>query len=181
MSHDKISRREFLKRTAVGGAAALALATALPGAKGAHAAEGGRILDAHEWQTIEAATARIVPTDQDPGAKEAWAVNYVDQQLAVCYHDARQLYHDGVKRLDDQSQKQFGANFVDLSPEQQDQILEDAEKNDSAFFNTLRQHTMEGCFADPEYGGNKDRIMWKMVGFPGRKLPDGYTNEIACQ
>ena len=36
-----------------------------------------------------------------------------------------------------------------------------------AFFNTLRTHTMEGMFADPIYGGNKDFAGWRLVGFPG--------------
>ena len=36
-----------------------------------------------------------------------------------------------------------------------------------AFFNTLRTHTMEGMFADPVYGGNKDFAGWRLVGFPG--------------
>ncbi len=181
MAQLNISRREFLKRAVAGGGAALALATTLPGVKGIPSAEGGLFFDPHERETIEAAVARIVPTDQDPGAKEAGAANYIDQQLAVSYHDSQQLYRDGLKRLDAESRKQFGADFVDLSPDQQDTILEDAEKNNAAFFGALRQHTMEGCFADPEYGGNKDHIMWKMVGFPGKKLPEGYTNEIACK
>ena len=36
-----------------------------------------------------------------------------------------------------------------------------------AFFNTVRTHTMEGMFADPVYGGNKDFAGWLLVGFPG--------------
>ena len=36
-----------------------------------------------------------------------------------------------------------------------------------AFFNTVRTHTMEGMFADPVYGGNKDFAGWVLVGFPG--------------
>ena len=36
-----------------------------------------------------------------------------------------------------------------------------------AFFNTMRTHTMEGLFADPIYGGNKDFAGWRLVGFPG--------------
>ena len=31
----------------------------------------------------------------------------------------------------------------------------------------LRTHTMEGMFADPVYGGNKDFAGWRLVGFPG--------------
>ena len=26
---------------------------------------------------------------------------------------------------------------------------------------------MEGFFADPMYGGNRDKVGWKMIGFPG--------------
>jgi gluconate 2-dehydrogenase gamma chain len=65
---------------------------------------------------------------------------------------------------------------VRLNPEQQDEVIT-ALENDKAtgftyptareFFNTLRTHTMEGMFADPLYGGNKDFAGWRLVGFPG--------------
>ncbi len=35
------------------------------------------------------------------------------------------------------------------------------------FFGVLYQNVMEGMFSDPIYGGNKDKIGWKMIGFPG--------------
>ena len=35
------------------------------------------------------------------------------------------------------------------------------------FFNLLLNATMEGFFADPIYGGNRGKVSWKMVGFPG--------------
>jgi gluconate 2-dehydrogenase gamma chain len=35
------------------------------------------------------------------------------------------------------------------------------------FFNLLLANTIEGFFADPIYGGNRDKIGWKLVGFPG--------------
>jgi gluconate 2-dehydrogenase gamma chain len=37
----------------------------------------------------------------------------------------------------------------------------------SVFFGLLWKHTVEGFFADPIYGGNKDKIAWQMIGFPG--------------
>jgi gluconate 2-dehydrogenase gamma chain len=36
-----------------------------------------------------------------------------------------------------------------------------------AFFNILLQNTMEGYFADPIHGGNRNKAVWKMIGFPG--------------
>ena len=44
------------------------------------------------------------------------------------------------------------------------------------FFNFLWKHTQEGFFADPMYGGNKDKVAWKMLGFPG--LPATYADKI---
>jgi gluconate 2-dehydrogenase gamma chain len=35
------------------------------------------------------------------------------------------------------------------------------------FFGIVYQTVMEGMFADPIYGGNKDKAGWKMVGFTG--------------
>ena len=35
------------------------------------------------------------------------------------------------------------------------------------FFNLLLQPPMQGFFADPIYGGNRDKVAWKMIGFPG--------------
>src|SRR5437899_6008653 len=40
----------------------------------------------------------------------------------------------------------------------------------------LLQMTMEGFFADPMYGGNRNMAAWKMVGYPG--LPATYREEI---
>jgi gluconate 2-dehydrogenase gamma chain len=39
----------------------------------------------------------------------------------------------------------------------------------------LREHTVEGYFCDPVYGGNRDAVGWKLVGFPGAHW--GYTAE----
>jgi gluconate 2-dehydrogenase gamma chain len=44
------------------------------------------------------------------------------------------------------------------------------------FFNALLTITMEGFFADPIYGGNRNMASWKMLGFPG--LPATYANVI---
>jgi gluconate 2-dehydrogenase gamma chain len=35
------------------------------------------------------------------------------------------------------------------------------------FFESLLGLTIEGFFSDPIYGGNRDMVAWKMIGFPG--------------
>jgi gluconate 2-dehydrogenase gamma chain len=44
------------------------------------------------------------------------------------------------------------------------------------FFERLLAMTMEGFFADPIYGGNRDKVAWRMIGFPG--LPATYANVV---
>jgi gluconate 2-dehydrogenase gamma chain len=43
------------------------------------------------------------------------------------------------------------------------------------FFAVIREHTVEGYFCDPIYGGNRGAVGWQLVGFPGAQW--GYTAE----
>jgi hypothetical protein len=36
-------------------------------------------------------------------------------------------------------------------------------------------HTVEGMLCAPEYGGNRDRLGWRLVGFDGDSQPEGYV------
>ena len=46
----------------------------------------GKFFDLHQRATIEAAMARIIPTDDQPGAKEAGTVDFVDRYLSGTNH-----------------------------------------------------------------------------------------------
>jgi gluconate 2-dehydrogenase gamma chain len=37
----------------------------------------------------------------------------------------------------------------------------------NTFWGTVYATVMQGMFADPIYGGNRDKAGWKMIGFPG--------------
>jgi gluconate 2-dehydrogenase gamma chain len=43
------------------------------------------------------------------------------------------------------------------------------------FFAAVRQHTIEGTFCDPAYGGNRGAVGWRLLGFPGAQW--GYSAE----
>src|SRR3984957_11939052 len=68
-----------------------------------------------------------------------------------------------------------GTPFAGMSPERQDAYLHGLETGEKdlggvpskVFFEHLWQCTVEGFFSDPVYGGNRDMIAWRMVGFPG--------------
>jgi gluconate 2-dehydrogenase gamma chain len=151
-----------------------------------------------EAQFIETAVARLIPTDDHPGAIEAWVPNYLDKQLAGAWGSGERLYrsgpwestrpglgyqlpltpgelfHTAIKAINAQLTK-GGQAFSELPVEEQDAFLHKLEAGQidlngvpsQIFFEQLVGMTIEGFFSDPIYGGNKDMVGWKMIGFPG--------------
>ncbi|HLK84739.1 MAG TPA: gluconate 2-dehydrogenase subunit 3 family protein [Xanthobacteraceae bacterium] len=130
--------------------------------------------------TVAAFAERLMPgAPGKPGATDANVINYIDLALAGAYADQQDFYRRGLAQLDAYCRKAYDQPFVKLSAAQQDDVISALEQGKAsefefptaqAFFNTLRAHTMEGMFADPVYGGNKDFAGWKLVGFPGVQL-----------
>ncbi len=87
----------------------------------------------------------------------------------------QQLYRIGIAQTNAACRKKYGATFDRLSPAQQDEVLHALEGGTielpdlpaKTFFAMLLGNAIEGFFADPLYGGNRDKSGWKAVGFPG--------------
>ena len=87
----------------------------------------------------------------------------------------RARYRLGIAALNGYCSATFKQPFAKLTSEQRDQVLTDLQHgkiamqdiDSMAFFSLVHANTMEGFFADPIYGGNKDMVSWKMLGFPG--------------
>lgn len=97
----------------------------------------------------------------------------------------REVYRIGVSETNDYCRHTYGGKTFDqLPPDQQDATLLALQKGDAhlpsfpapVFFQMLFDNTVEGFFADPLYGGNRDMIGWKLVGFPG--VAADYRNAI---
>ena len=52
-------------------------------------------------------------------------------------------------------------------------------RSTAEFFEMVRYHVLEGVFCEPQYGGNKDMIGWRLVEFPGQQsgYADAYINK----
>jgi hypothetical protein len=96
----------------------------------------------------------------DPVARIAWRRRLTGWQ---------QQYRQGVAALD----KLAGGDFTKASHARQDKIL--VASSVSSFTALLFEHTIEGLYSAPEYGGNKGQTGWKEIGFPGDIQPRGYT------
>ena len=184
-----ITRRELFNRTGAYGGLAI-IASQFP--RALHAAERSAnrlVLSATQWRTVEAITARIIPTDEDPGAIEAGCVNFIDKALANEDEALRIEYEAGVLGIDTVSQIRFKKSFVDLDGDEQDTVLASLESGiatgwptgpvgSEQFFSTVRNHTIIGFLADPKHGGNRAYAGWRAIGYPGsRHRSGGYTVE----
>jgi gluconate 2-dehydrogenase gamma chain len=87
-------------------------------------------------------------------------------------------YRQGLAALDKYCRTAYaGKPFAELTDDQKDKLLAGLEKGPielegvsaSAFFEQVLFNTREGFFADPAYGGNRDMVGWKMIGFPGAR------------
>ena len=96
----------------------------------------------------------------DPVARIAWRRRLQGWQ---------DQYTTGVATLD----RLAGGDFTTASRAKQDKIL--AMSSVSSFTSLLFEHTVEGLYAVPEYGGNQGLAGWKDIGYPGDSQPRGYT------
>lgn len=126
----------------------------------------------HEWDTVEAATARIIPTDHDPGAREARVIVFIDRYLSgIDYifaaadgsgflkltgkfadawrarmHDMQQTYRDGIWQLDLLARQGFGREFKELDEAEQDRVLENLSGASKPVAVTLGKSEAVGTF-----------------------------------
>ena len=168
------SRRSVLAGS-VAGLSSIWLATHWPGIlaaqEHAHAIvkSGGPtrlgFLSPEQAVEIESVAAQIIPKDDTPGAREAGTIYFIDRALTTFDQDKEAAYTQGLKDLRAKTHELFpdADKFSGLNPTQQVQVLTAMER--TAFFAQVRLHTIVGFFANPEYGGNQEKIGWNLIGF----------------
>ncbi|MFN2544418.1 MAG: gluconate 2-dehydrogenase subunit 3 family protein [Actinomycetota bacterium] len=190
------TRREFLASGARAGAAGVAAASVpiqLLGPR-ARAAESN-VLSASERRTLRAAVARIVPAESegDWSGADVGADAYILQLLSGVsriyaggptrrrfarfqrlsrikrmgwsrhVRQLRTTYRAGLRALDDRAR----GDFAGASAEAQDAILTGLDYANDEFFGLLVEHTLEGVYSHPVYGGNDAFRAWKEFSYQG--------------
>lgn len=87
-----------------------------------------------------------------------------------------EVYRSAIRQISEQCHSRFnGHAFSELSASEQDGVLKEVEAGDfgvdnsKTFFDILLRNSREGFFSDPMYGGNRDFVGWKLIGFPGAR------------
>jgi gluconate 2-dehydrogenase gamma chain len=155
-------------------------------AAAAHAAHGAQespeqpttsFLSRAELADVDAIAAQIIPTDSTPGAREAGVALFIDRALATFFGRMAPDFRSQLAafRLRCQAQHPDAPSFAALTNQQQMDFLKLVER--TPFFERVRLLTLVGMFAMPKYGGNRDGIGWKLLGFQDQHIfepPFGY-------
>jgi gluconate 2-dehydrogenase gamma chain len=96
-----------------------------------------------------------------------------------------QFFKAGVAAVNAACIRAHGSTFDQLAPASTEAVLKDIDAGRmtddrlplASWFNEIVYPLfIEGCFADPMYGGNRDAVFWKMLGYPG--LPATHTVDM---
>lgn len=138
-----------------------------------------------EAADFDAFAARIMPTDDTPGAREAGVVYFADRALGSFLGDLLPMIQGGLADLAGRAGavEPSAVGFADIGDEVQDGILREVEADPTGqFFFLGRILVMLGMFSDPALGGNRSQIGWRLLGFEDRFVfepPFGYYDAEA--
>ncbi len=174
MRHDPERRALLMRAALLVGASALPVGACRSGCGRTPQRERAVTLDAAGWATVEAAAARILPTDDLPGAREANVVGFIDRQLALPHFAVfKHEFLVGVGVLDVLALAHAQLPFVQGTDDDRDVVLTALSDGDGSvhgfdaahFFDVLFTFTIEGMFSDPVHGGNANQVGWQLLGY----------------
>ncbi len=131
-----------------------------------------------QMTTLQALVDRIIPPDEDPGGWEAGVGDYLLRQFEGDLKDALERYRQGLDALDVEAQTVAGKHFAAsrsrrprmrlLTQIEQGKVQTEWPLDPAAFFSMACHHCAEGYYSDPGNGGNREGIVWQMIGFEVR-------------
>jgi gluconate 2-dehydrogenase gamma chain len=185
MKSAELSRRALLQALAAAAAAApFTWTEILEAARQTHdhsavsARDGGlSFFTPADAADVEAIAAQIIPTDDTPGAREAGVVSFIDRALATFFSQLGNAYRAQLAafQTDFRNVHPGAASFASLPSDAQIEHLKTVDR--TPFFDTTRVLTLLGMFSLPAYGGNREGVGWRLLGFEDAHVfqpPFGY-------
>jgi Gluconate 2-dehydrogenase subunit 3 len=163
------TRRDAIRRLAVGGAAAAAApfwVESLLATADQHAAHQAappaaaapwtpKVLDPRQNELVTVVSELIIPQTETPGATAAHVNQYIDAVLAEATPGVRDAFLQGIAWLDLRSESRFGARFVNAPPARQIELLTELshatspsaeDKPGADFFTAIKGMTITGYY-----------------------------------
>jgi hypothetical protein len=118
------------------------------------------------------------------GSVAAGLPSYIDDQAGGPLIGLRDLYRTSLAKVDQVASSVANAPFAALPDDERTLVFQmldsgafkpDPRRGGMTFIDVLIEHTIEGCFALPEYGGNVGTRGWQMLGLEGDNQPLGFS------
>lgn len=107
----------------------------------------------------------ILPPTKTPGAKAAAVGTFMTVMVNDCYDEEDQkIFHEGIKKLNDASEKNYDASFIKLSPQQKHEFLVSLDNEQREYMKNKK----------PEERSHYFRMMKELT------LLGYFTSEIGC-
>jgi hypothetical protein len=135
------------------------------------------MFDELQLRSLHALLDTIIPPDDFPGAVDAGVADYLLRQLSGDLAELLPSYQLWLSNLDAEAIAIHGPPFAKLSLRERTDLLENIEKGEvttdwsieaAPFFRQIVEHCGEGYYSDPGNGGNREGIVWQMIGFEVR-------------
>jgi len=139
--------------------------------------------DSHQQASIKAVQIQLFPEDGDgPSANDINGLDYLEWALTDLDNQEDgdgDFIQKGVGWLDSLSEQTKGSQFIKLSLEQQNEVLQKISQSSAGenWLSLLIYYLLEALLLDPIYGGNPDQIGWQWLQHqPGFPRPNDQTN-----
>ena len=170
-----LGRRQFIASSAAlarGSLLVLTMPALLAACREAEQARTGgsplQTLTGLEAAEFEAMAARIIPSDDTAGAREAGVIYFIDQVLGEASRtELLTELREGLAGMQQRVASEYGEPYFHLLDDaRQDQLLTTIET--TPLFSTIRYLTIAGMFSLPRYGGNRDGLGYQLIGMDNR-------------
>ena len=135
-----------------------------------------RLFDDVDRRILGSLCEQIFPKDEFPGATELGVPGFIERCLREGHADWTGIYRAGFRSTETASRTVYQKAFLELSFDEQTRLLERMQTGDlpkadwpsvaaKDFFRMLRDHTLQGAYSHPKYGGNRNKAAWDMIGY----------------
>ena len=185
----RVNRRQAMQGVAVGLGAAASFpilnqpvsaqahhhAALVPPTSTVATAKAPAFFNPQQYEVITELASLIIPTDETPGAREAKVNEYIDLIVSEGSSSLKKLYRDGLDWMEKTSQTRYRKKFIQLSQEQQVEILTEisqiknpvpANQLQAKFFKAIKEATIEGFYTS--------KIGLEELGYKGNTVLDSF-------
>ena len=135
-----------------------------------------RPFDDADRRVLGSLCEQIFPKDEFPGAIELGVPVFIERCLREGHTDWTGIYRAGFRSTEASSRSVHQKAFLELPFDEQTRLLERMQKGDlpmadwpsvaaKDFFRMVRDHTLQGAYSHPKYGGNRNKAAWDMIGY----------------